>query len=79
MENRTRRWHGFGLDQPDGLPTAQSCHTGAVEWLEWDPGNTAEKVVRYAGCPGPVVRENEREFVAREPISGNDRKVEAII
>ena len=43
------------------------------------PGNTAEKVVRYAGCPGPVVRENEREFVAREPISGNDRKVEAII
>ena|SRR5579859_266064 len=42
-------------------------------------GSTAEKVVRHAGCPVLVVRENEHKFLAQEPKSGNDRKVEAII
>ncbi|MCX6926594.1 MAG: universal stress protein [Verrucomicrobia bacterium] len=27
-------------------------------------GSTAEKVVRHAGCPVLVVRENEHEFIA---------------
>jgi universal stress protein A len=39
-------------------------------------GSTAEKVVRHAGCPVLVVRENEREFVAQEV---GERKSEPII
>lgn len=42
-------------------------------------GSTAEKVVRHAGYPVLVVRENEPEFLAQEPISVNDRKAEPII
>lgn len=42
-------------------------------------GSTAEKVVRHAGCPVLVVRENEREFVTREAISVVAREAEPII
>ena len=34
--------------------------------------------VDFSACPVLVVRENEREFLAREPISVNDRKAEPI-
>jgi universal stress protein A len=42
-------------------------------------GSTAEKVVRHAGCPVLVVRENEREFVAQNAASVGDRTAEPII
>jgi len=42
-------------------------------------GSTAEKVVRHAGCPVLVVRENEREFVAQDAESVGERKAEPII
>jgi universal stress protein A len=30
-------------------------------------GSTAEKVVRHAGCPILIVRENEHEFIVNDP------------
>ena len=42
-------------------------------------GSTAEKVVRHAGCPVLVVRENEREFVAQEPLTMPERKAGPVI
>lgn len=36
-------------------------------------GSTAEKVVRHAGCPLLVVRENEREFIAGDAIHAHPR------
>ena len=42
-------------------------------------GSTAETVVRHAGCPVLVVRENEREFVTQEAISAVAREAESIL
>jgi universal stress protein A len=42
-------------------------------------GSTAEKVVRHAGCPVLVVREDEREFVGQETRSVGEGKAESLI
>lgn len=42
-------------------------------------GSTAEKVVRHAGCPVLVVRENEREFVRQGPMRPGEREGEPMI